>query len=340
MPWTNGKNWLVTASCAVLVGSCLLPPVPQPKPAEPWPAAATESRAPARVPTCCADGRLPQTAAPLHYALSLRVDPGKPRFSGLVTIDISVAERTRHLFVHAGDMNIQSVVARAYGRQIRAWVRGDEQAKPYQVMHLELEAEVPKGTLQLEIGYDAPFGDAQYGLFRAAVSGAWYAFTYAEPMGARLVFPSFDEPAYKATFDVRVNVPSGMAAFGNMPEAKRTEIEGGVSFEFATTPPLPTYLVAIAVGAFDVEQGPTEPYPIRLLRPKGTKGDAQRPCELARDVTRALEDYLGDRLRFPKIDLVAVPNSFPVAMENPGLVMFPAPGAAARRGMGERGRAA
>src|SRR5262249_46594463 len=105
------------------------------------------------------------------------------------------------------------------------------------------------GKARLVIEYDAPFADGLVGLFRAREAGASYAFTQFEPVDARRAFPCFDEPAFKIPFDVALTVPKDSQAIANAPERERHAMPDGTTrVQFATTPPLPSYLVAFAVG--------------------------------------------------------------------------------------------
>jgi cytosol alanyl aminopeptidase len=183
--------------------------------------------------------------------------------------------------------------------------------------------EVPRGPARLSVVYDGPFEEELEngrGLLRVEDAGRWLAFSNFEPCGARKMFPSFDEPGFKVPFDVTITTPPDLVAFANMPEISRTKTERGIRFRFARSPPLSTYLVALAVGDFDVDSGPLAPVPIRLIRPKGSAGTARSALDAAAELTRVLATYFAYPFPFPKIDLVAIPKGIRGAMENPGLI--------------------
>jgi len=81
-------------------------------------------------------------------------------------------------------------------------------------------------------------------------------------------------------------------------------------------------LLALAVGDFDVDVGPSNPVPVRLIRPHGMPGGTRLPLEIAAATLRTLSELLGVPYPFPKLDLVAVPSFRYRAMENAGLVTF------------------
>src|SRR6185295_3239890 len=84
------------------------------------------------------------------------------------------------------------------------------------------------------------------------VGGTWYAWTQMEPIDARRMFPCFDEPGFKTPFSVSVTAPKDNKVFANSPETSATPAGESVVHHFAVTEKLPTYLVAIGVGPFDV----------------------------------------------------------------------------------------
>ena len=98
---------------------------------------------------------------------------------------------------------------------------------------------------------------------------------------------------------------------------------------FAETKPLPSYLVAFAVGPFEaVDAGKTRSgAPIRIVVPKGRTGDVAYPVKSTKRILDALEDYFGTPYPYPKLDMLAVSVFNAGAMENPGLITYP-PGAA------------
>jgi aminopeptidase N len=179
------------------------------------------------------------------------------------------------------------------------------------------------GTAVLEIAYDAPFAADLSGLYRVQDGGAWYAYTQFEATDARRAFPCFDEPGFKTAYDVTITAPRGTIALANSPEAAHEDAaDGTVLHRFETTRPLPSYLVAFAVGDFDVVQGQTSPFPIRAITPKGKGGLTSLALEASAALIAKLGDYFDVRYPYPKLDIVAVPDFAAGAMENPGLVTF------------------
>jgi aminopeptidase N len=181
---------------------------------------------------------------------------------------------------------------------------------------------LPPGDATLEMVYEAPFDDSLAGLYRVSDGEHWYAFTQFEATDARRAFPCFDEPGFKVSFDLSITAPKGMIAIANTPETARRDVGAGTTFDFATTAPLPSYLVAFVVGDFDVREGPDGPVPLRLVATKGKSGFGELALAAAAALTRELAGYFGIAYPYPKLDIVAVPNFAAGAMENAGLITF------------------
>ncbi|MEJ0044364.1 MAG: M1 family aminopeptidase [Rhizomicrobium sp.] len=190
---------------------------------------------------------------------------------------------------------------------------------------------VPAGEATLIFDYDAPFDRSLAGLYKVVDRGDSYAFTQFESTDARRAFPSFDEPGFKTPFDMTVIAPKGMRVIGNTPiVAAAPAAHGMVDTVFQTTKPLPTYLVALAVGPLDVVDGGTAPpnaYRSRPLHIRGitARGDGKRiayALALTPKIVTALETYFGIGYPFQKLDILAVPDFAAGAMENAGAITF------------------
>jgi aminopeptidase N len=262
---------------------------------------------------------------PQRYALALRVDPTLPRYSGIVTIQVQVPADTHYVVMHGRDLHVEKVVARSNGTELTgsAATRLSHDAKHPEELVLWFEKAIPAGTAQLELTYDAAFSHDLSGLYRVLEKGEWYAYSDFEPTGARRAFPCFDEPSFKTPVDLTLVTPRGLVALGNAPETTHEDTPDGlVAHHFETSRPLPTYLVAFAVGDFDVVQGQTSPFPIRAITTKGRGQLTSLALDASAALIAKLGDYFGIRYPYPKLDIVAVPDFGPGAMENPGLITF------------------
>jgi alanyl aminopeptidase len=309
------------AACAELAGPG---GTPAPVPTATAPATAKLPPAP-EPPAAREDGRLPATVTPQRYALDLRIDPGQPRFSGRTSIQVDVPQPTWHVVLHARDMSVSRAFARVGQSEIPATLtsrNAHDGAQPEELV-LSFVQPLPVGQAVLVLTYDAPFAGDLAGLYRVEENGAFYAYTQFENTDARRAFPCFDEPGFKTAYDLTITAPRGQRVLANSPEHGQEDApDGMVVHRFETSRPLPSYLVAFAVGDFDVVQGQATPFPIRAVTTKGKGGLTSLALEAAVTLIAIEGEYFGVRYPYDKLDIVAVPDFAAGAMENPGLVTF------------------
>jgi alanyl aminopeptidase len=264
--------------------------------------------------------RLSDLVLPTHYELDLSIDPTKETFTGQVRIDVTLGAKTRVINLHSHKQTIKTFAVESgkdsVGGEVVVGLNGG--------IALVLSKDVPAGPALIAIQYEGTIDEAPTGLYRVKDGDAWYAFTQFEPLEARQAFPSFDEPRFKTTFDTTLRVPKGLIAAANSGLDAKREEGGEDVYVFKKTKPLATYVVAFAVGDFDVVEAPAGalPFPLRLIATKG-KGElgaymlARTPA-----IVTALTEYFGGEFPYDKLDIVAVPNFSAGAMENVGLVTF------------------
>ncbi len=272
-------------------------------------------------PTVDGNQRLGTSVTPLHYDLDLSIDPSAGTFSGRVKIQVALDAEHRLIQMHAGRFSLSSVAIDTANGMIGAdVVRGENGG-------LTLKPNTPllAGEAAVVVSFDGQLSEIPNGLYRVKDGDRWYAFTQFEPLAARTSFPCFDQPEFKTPYRIKLRVPSGMIALSNSQETGRRKEHGRVVFEFAETRALPTYLVAFAIGDFDVvsaPEGAIPGVPLRVITTKGKGGLAQYALERTPVIHKALSEYFGSGHPFDKLDLVAVPNFAAGAMENVGLVTF------------------
>lgn len=273
--------------------------------------------------------RLASTVQPEAYRVELRVDPSQARFSGHAEIDVNLAEAGRAIRLHARDMHFTKLAVRD--------ARGQEQdarwatLSPTGLGEVQVGKVLAAGKLSLSFDYDAPFNRTNEGLYLTEFAGIPYAYTQFEDIDARRAFPSFDEPGFKARYTLSLVVREGDEAIGNMPIVQTETLGPGYKrVRFAETPRLSTYLVAFAVGPFDIVEGQTipanatraYPVPLRGVTAQGQGAKLKFALDHAGKQVEALERYFGIAYPFAKLDLLAVPDFNAGAMENPGAITF------------------
>lgn len=260
-------------------------------------------------------GPLEAAPFPTHYALDLKLDPRETRFGGTVTITIAVEAPARGVYMHGRDLDIASVRSRVGDAEVvdGSWNMALESG----VAWLDFGQMVDAGEVVVEIDYDAPFDVNLSGLFKVTEQGDAYALAKSESIQARRFMPGFDQPAFKAPFDITLTIPESDSAISNAPEDSVEPLAGGLKrVTFETTRPLPTYLLSLAVGSFDVVEAGmlppndvrAEPIPLRGFARRGKGAELALALETAPDLVRVFEEALQQPYPYKKLDIVAAPQ--------------------------------
>jgi aminopeptidase N len=254
---------------------------------------------------------------PSRYDITLVPDAEASRFSGHERIDVELQTPTALLRLDAVGLDVREARIVVGGQRLRAAIRREAEA-----VVLCLPQPVPAGSASIELVWRGKMASDQRGMFVAR----GFVVTHFEPDGARRVFPSFDQPALRARFKLRAVVPAGELAVSNGAVVGETvhEARGTKTVDFAETPPLPTYLVALTVGRYDVLVGQAGDVPLRILAPAGRGPTAAAALAAVPVLLARLEQRFGVAYPFDKLDVVAVP-ALPVhGMENAACVFVPA----------------
>lgn len=271
--------------------------------------------------------QLPRTARPRHYALEITPHADKMTFDGKVRIDLDVLQATDRIVLQAAALRFgrSTVTGGKSKAALVAKVASDADA---QTASFVFATPLAPGSYVLSIDYSGVINTQANGLFAldyATAHGQQRAlYTQFENSDARRFLPSWDEPDFKATFDLTVNAPAAQMVVGNMPVAATTDLgHGRKRVAFQTTPKMSTYLLFLGVGDFERTalkgDNGTE---IGVIAPQGKADQAHFALESGRDVLREYNDYFGVRYPLPKLDNIAAPggSQFFSAMENWGAI--------------------
>ncbi|NID05509.1 M1 family metallopeptidase [Luteibacter jiangsuensis] len=274
-------------------------------------------------------GHLPTWAQPESYKLSFKVDPKQEDYSGSTTIRIKLAQASDFIWLHGKDLKVSKVtVTDAAGKKHQG--KYTVAAEKEGVAKVDLGAKL-EGEITVAIDFTAPLNKQLQGLYKVSHEGIPYAMTQMEPVSARYAFPGFDEPSFKVPFDISLTIPSDDQGVANTAQIKEEKAGAGwKTLTFSTTKPLPTYLVAFAVGPWDVVKGPditptqyrSTATPLRGIAAKGEGHRMQHVLGETNSIIHTLEDYYGFGYPYDKLDLLAAPDFSAGAMENAGLVTF------------------
>ncbi|MGB2818661.1 MAG: M1 family metallopeptidase [Burkholderiaceae bacterium] len=274
-------------------------------------------------------GRLPKDVVPTHYTLRFELDPDRETFTGRTEIELDVRRPTSAIVLNANELDAtRAVLTSESGASRSVAVTPDKATSQWRIDWTPPEP-LPPGRWRLAIDYRGKVEKRGEGLFRveyrtAAREGTLRMLaTQLEPIHARSVFPSFDEPAFRATFDVVITAPSQFEAVSNMPVLRRSPAgEGRRETVFQRSPSMPTYLVALAVGEFDTLADSFDGTPLRILTAPGRAEEARYAMEVTKKLLGYFRDYFGIPYMLPKLDQLAIPGVRGGAMEDWGAISY------------------
>ena len=273
------------------------------------------------LPRPAAAQRLPGDVTPSHYDLGFDVDLAGARFSGTETIRVDLAKSARTIVLNAAEITFHDVTIDAGGSTQTARVALDETR---QTATFTVSREIPKGPAQIHITYGGILNDKLRGFYLSTEKDQRIAVTQLEATDARRAFPSFDEPAFKATFDIALTIDARDGAISNGSVIADTPASGGSrhTVRFSTTPKMSSYLVAMAVGRFSCAEGSADGTPIRICGLEG-KGEMGRiALDMAQQILKFYNTYFAIKYPYGKLDVLAVPDFAAGAMENTAAIFY------------------
>ena len=302
-----------TFAANLLAGAVLLTPISAT--AEEKPTAAVTALA--AVPR----GKLTDAAKPTAYRIDTTFDPARTGFSGRTEIDVTLKSPSRFIDLHGRDLTMAKAVATVGGKSYTGhWYDMD----PTGVARLVFDQPLPAGPVTLAFEYTGEVSENPSGLFHAEIDGKWYGWSQFESIDARAAYPGFDEPGFKVPFTITIRTPKGQTAVSNAPEVSSTVENGWQVHRFATTLPLPTYLVAMMAGPFAVAEGTVpadgvraKPLPLRIVSAQTNKDQLAFGLENSQPIVQLLEKFFAMPFPYPKLDQITSPL-MPGAMENAG----------------------
>jgi aminopeptidase N len=265
--------------------------------------------------------RLPTTVVPVHYALTLTPDLKAATFAGTESIDVTIKEPVNSITLNAAEIAFQSVTVEAAGSKQSASVTLDNEK---QQATFTFAVPLPAGKATLSIAYTGILNNELRGFYLSKTARRNYAVTQFEPTDARRAFPSFDEPAFKASFNVSLVVDAGDTAISNGPIMSDTPgpIDGKHTLKFLTTPRMSTYLVAFLVGDFQCTAGEQDGVAIRVCATPDKVALTSYGVDIAKYVLHYYNNYFGIPYPLKKLDLIALPDFEAGAMENFGAITY------------------
>ncbi|CAH0407055.1 unnamed protein product [Chilo suppressalis] len=274
--------------------------------------------------------RLPKHVIPLNYKLLLRPNMGNKTFSGKVNIKIHITEPTKNITIHSNKLDISSVKLKRKKREIiiASTIRTNDDREFFII---ELGHEIEINNYELILVFTGRLDRGYVSFYQSTLkSGRTMVASKFEPTYARQAFPCFDEPDFKATYDISLVKPLSYVALSNM-NAISSKVEDDRQFEivtFATSVPMSTYLACFVICDFDFKQNEINSNGIGknfILRSFSQKHQMHK-IDFAQDIgKRATEFYIKYYevpFPLPKLDMIAIPDYVSGATEHWGLITY------------------
>ena len=272
--------------------------------------------------------RLPDSVTPERYEIRLAPNLATSTFNGEETVVVKIHQPTSEIILNAAEIDIQSVSIRALnGEEVTGTASVDE-SKEQAVLRFSRLLEA--GSWQLRLTFTGILNSKLHGFYRSSYKDAKgqqkiLASTQFESTDARRAFPCWDEPAFKAVFQITLVVDHELTAISNASVVRETSLPGTQKKEvvFADTIKMSSYLVAFIVGEFEGTQ-PTlvGNAPVRVCAVPGKRHLAKFAQEIGTFSLSFFSDYYGIPYPGDKLDLIAIPDFASGAMENLGAITF------------------
>jgi aminopeptidase N len=266
-------------------------------------------------------GKLPKTVVPIRYEIELKPDLNTLALSGSEAVDIEVLQPTAEVTLNAVDLTLESASVEG-GQAARITV--DPAA---QTAALTFAQPLERGRHRLRIAFSGRVNRFSRGLFfvdyPAGAGRKRMLATHLEPADARRIFPSWDEPAFKASFALSVTVPQAFLAVSNMPVAAEQPVDAASKrVSFAETPRMSSYLFVFVAGELERLERDYDGVRIGVVATAGKRAQGSFALDSAVALLAYYNDYFGVKYPLPKLDLIAVPGGIGGAMENWGGITF------------------
>lgn len=264
--------------------------------------------------------RLDHRVLPIAQSLELTLNPASDGFTGRAAIQIRVHERVSSFRFHAKGPKISQASLDAAGHAVPLTVATTQEA--IGIVTATAEKPIEPGDYTVRLEFASSYRRDGLGLYKTEYQGAPYLFTQMQDLHLRTAMPAWDDPEFKIPFQVTLVVPRGLTVVSNAPLAYSEERDGFTVHHFGRTPPMPSYLLAIAVGPLETRPVSGLPVPGRIVTAKGQLGQSAEILRLTPAYFDSLERYFGVPYPYGKLDQIAVPEFVYGGMENAGAITY------------------
>jgi aminopeptidase N len=251
----------------------------------------------------------------VDYTLEFALN-GKETFSGTTTLTFDLSDAAQPLTIDLDKATIGSLT-----------VNGKAVAPQYNKWFITLApADLKAGRNTVTVAYERLHSTNGEGLHRMVdpVDGRIYTYSHFEPAAAHQMFPLFDQPDLKGTYQVTVTTPGDWVVSSTTRETGVQDLGATKRWTFPRTKKLSPYNFSMHAGPYKVWEDNSGKYPMRLFARQSVASQVS-PQDWFNYTKRGLaffDQYFGVPYQFEKYDQLLVPDFLYGAMENAGAITF------------------
>src|SRR6476646_10206206 len=269
-------------------------------------------------------GKLPKEVVPTEYAIHIVPNLDNFTFAGSESVKLNVRSPVHQLVLNGLELEIEA--ASVDGKELPLSAIKTDTEK--ELLTLTLLSELAAGDHALTLRFSGKINQQGQGLFymryQEQGSGATKVMlgTQFEATDARRFFPCWDEPVFRARFQLIAVVPKNWLAVSNMPIESAKTIAEGKEVRFSATPPMSSYLNVFVAGELDLIEARSGSTQVRVIATKDKAELGRYALEATAQILQYYNDYFGAAYPLPKLDQIALPGGFGGAMENWGGITY------------------
>ena len=266
--------------------------------------------------------RLAKGIKPINYNIFIKTDLKKSKFFGKEIIEMNLTKNVKKIILNNNGPKLKNAKIVTDTETIQAKIKIDEKNE-LAVLNIN---KIVKGIVKLFIEFSGTIKDDLLGYYKSKYikngKENYLATTQFEAPYARRAFPCFDEPQYKATFELTMEIDKNLKAISNMPIKNEIITKNKKFIEFQKTPKMSSYLLYFGVGDFEFIEDKMNDVLIRVVTTPGKTKYTKFAMEFAKKILQYFQNYSEIPYPLPKLDLIAVPDFAAGAMENWGAITF------------------
>ncbi len=269
-------------------------------------------------PNLLALERLGHDVEPIKQQIFLRMDADDSLYTGSVMIELEVRKVTNKFELYAERMDLNEVRLEGPNGDVGLSYEFGISGR----LNITTDTELQTGDYKLHVSFTDNYDLRAAGMYKVSIEGEHYIYTQFESDDAREAFPCWDEPEFKIPFQFIISVPEHDEIITNDPVLEESIADGWKTVVFQESKPMPSYLLALASGPLEMVDVPNMDIPTRVVTVKGKSHLCGTALEITAPLMKALEEYFGQPYPYKKLDLIAAPEYWWGAMENPGAIVY------------------